>query len=65
MNLGKRLADVRRKRGLATGELAARAQVTSGFISQLEHNKTSPSLATLKAHSGSPGRACDLLAAGG
>ena len=48
MNLGKRLADLRRKRGLATGELAARAKVTSGFISQLEHNKTSPSLTTLQ-----------------
>jgi len=31
-----------------TGELAARAQVTSGFISQLEHGKTSPSLDTLR-----------------
>jgi len=48
MNLGKRLADLRRKRGLATGELAVRAKVTSGFISQLEHNKTSPSLTTLQ-----------------
>src|SRR2546427_2601297 len=48
MNLGKRLTDLRRKRGLATGELAARAKVTSGFISQLEHNKTSPSLTTLQ-----------------
>ena len=48
MNLGKRLADLRRKRGLATGELAARAKVTSGFISQVEHNRTSPSLATLQ-----------------
>jgi transcriptional regulator with XRE-family HTH domain len=48
MNLGKRLEDLRRKRGLATGELAARAKVTSGFISQLEHNKTSPSLTTLQ-----------------
>src|SRR5919197_5525274 len=48
MNLGKRLADLRRKRGLATGELATRAKVTSGFISQLEHNKTSPSLTTLQ-----------------
>lgn len=48
MNLGKRLVDLRRKRGLSTGELAARAQVTSGFISQLEHNRTSPSLTTLQ-----------------
>ncbi len=48
MNLGKRLVDLRRKRGLSTGELAARSKVTSGFISQLEHNKTSPSLTTLQ-----------------
>lgn len=48
MNLGKRLVALRRKRGLSTGELAARAHVTSGFISQLEHDKTSPSLATLQ-----------------
>jgi transcriptional regulator with XRE-family HTH domain len=48
MNLGKRLTDLRRKRGLGTGELAARAKVTSGFISQVEHNRTSPSLATLQ-----------------
>lgn len=48
MNLGKRLLDLRRKRGLSTGELAARAQVSSGFISQLEHNKTVPSLGTLQ-----------------
>lgn len=48
MNLGKRLVNLRRKRGLTTGELAARAKVTSGFISQLEHNKAVPSLTTLQ-----------------
>lgn len=48
MNLGKRLVDLRRKRSLTTGELAARAKVTSGFISQLEHNKAVPSLTTLQ-----------------
>jgi transcriptional regulator with XRE-family HTH domain len=48
MNLGKRIQELRRKRGLSTGELAARVQVTSGFISQLEHNKTEPSLQTLQ-----------------
>jgi quercetin dioxygenase-like cupin family protein len=31
-----------------TSELAMRVQVTSGFISQLEHNKTVPSLQTLQ-----------------
>jgi transcriptional regulator with XRE-family HTH domain len=48
MNLGKRIQDLRRRRGLTTGELAARVQVTSGFISQLEHSKTDPSLHTLQ-----------------
>lgn len=48
MNLGKRIQDLRRKRGLTTGELAAQVHVTSGFISQLEHGKTDPSLQTLQ-----------------
>ena len=48
MNLGKRIQEWRRRRGLTTGELAARVQVTSGFISQLEHGKTDPSLQTLQ-----------------
>jgi transcriptional regulator with XRE-family HTH domain len=48
MNLGKRIQDLRRRCGLTTTELAARVQVTSGFISQLEHSKTDPSLQTLQ-----------------
>jgi transcriptional regulator with XRE-family HTH domain len=48
MNLGKRIQDLRRKRGLTTGELAAQVHVTSGFISQLEHGKADPSLHTLQ-----------------
>ncbi len=48
LNLGKRIQDLRRRRELTTGELAARVQVTSGFISQLEHSKTDPSLQTLQ-----------------
>lgn len=52
MNLGKRIQDLRRKRGLTTGELATHVQVTSGFISQLEHNKTVPSLQTLQRVAG-------------
>jgi transcriptional regulator with XRE-family HTH domain len=48
MNLGRRIQDLRRRRELMTRELAARAQVTSSFISQLEHNKTSPSLDALQ-----------------
>jgi transcriptional regulator with XRE-family HTH domain len=48
MNLGKRIQDLRRKRGLTTAELATQVHVTSGFISQLEHGKTDPSLHTLQ-----------------
>lgn len=48
MNLGKRIQDLRRRRGLTTSELAARVQVTGGFISQLEHGKADPSLQTLQ-----------------
>jgi transcriptional regulator with XRE-family HTH domain len=48
MSLGKKIEDLRRKRGLTTRELAAGVQVTSSLISQIEHGKTSPSLDTLR-----------------
>jgi len=48
LSLGKRLQELRRRRGLTATELATRVQVTSGFISQLEHGRTSPSLETLQ-----------------
>jgi transcriptional regulator with XRE-family HTH domain len=48
MSLGKKIEDLRRKRGLTTRELAAGAQVTSSLISQIEHGKSSPSLDTLR-----------------
>jgi len=48
MSLGKKIEDLRRKRGLTTRALAAGAQVTSSLISQIEHGKTSPSLDTLR-----------------
>jgi transcriptional regulator with XRE-family HTH domain len=48
MNLGTRMQDLRRKRGLTTRELATNVQVTSSLISQIEHGKTSPSLDTLR-----------------
>ncbi|MGH8056859.1 MAG: helix-turn-helix domain-containing protein, partial [Candidatus Entotheonellia bacterium] len=37
MSLGKRIQALRQKRGLTSRELAARVQVTSGLISQIEH----------------------------
>jgi transcriptional regulator with XRE-family HTH domain len=48
MNLGKKLRRMRQARGLTAVELAQRARVTSGFISQLEHSQTVPSLQTLE-----------------
>jgi transcriptional regulator with XRE-family HTH domain len=48
MSLGKKIEDLRRKRGITSRELAADVQVTSSLISQIEHGKTSPSLDTLR-----------------
>jgi len=48
MNLGKRIRCMRQARGLTTAELAKRSRVTTGFISQLEHSRTVPSLQTLQ-----------------
>jgi len=48
MNLGKKIRHMRQARGLTTVELARRSRVTTGFISQLEHSHTVPSLQTLR-----------------
>lgn len=48
MNLGKKIRRMRQARGLTLAELARRARVTTGFISQLEHSHTVPSLQTLQ-----------------
>src|SRR6266536_5969540 len=48
MNLGKKLQRMRQARGLTAVELAKRSRVTTGFISQLEHSHTVPSLQTLQ-----------------
>jgi transcriptional regulator with XRE-family HTH domain len=48
MHLGNKLRRMRQARGLTAVELAKRARVTTGFISQLEHSQTVPSLQTLE-----------------
>ncbi len=45
--LGSKLRDLRLKNGLTQEELADRAELSKGFISQLENDLTSPSIATL------------------
>jgi transcriptional regulator with XRE-family HTH domain len=48
MNLGTKIRRMRQVRGLTAVALAKRARVTTGFISQLEHSHTVPSLQTLQ-----------------
>lgn len=47
MDIGKKIKDLRIAKSLTQEELADRAELTKGFISQLENNLTSPSIATL------------------
>ncbi|MBV2361600.1 cupin domain-containing protein [Thalassococcus sp. CAU 1522] len=49
MDIGGRLRAVRESRNMSQRELAARAGLTSGAISLIEQNKSSPSVASLKA----------------
>ena len=47
MELGNKLRDMRQRKGLTQEELADRCELTKGYISQLENDLTSPSIATL------------------
>lgn len=47
MEIGKKLKELRIKNGLTLEELASRSELTKGFLSQLENDLTSPSIATL------------------
>ncbi len=51
MELGAKLREMRQQKNLTQEELADRCELTKGYISQLENDLTSPSIATL----------CDLL----
>ena len=47
MEIGNRLKELRIGKGLTQEELADRSELSKGFISQLERDLTSPSIATL------------------
>lgn len=47
MDIGKRMKELRVFYGLTQQELADRAELTKGFISQLERNQNTPSISTL------------------
>ncbi len=48
MELGAKLRDMRQEKNLTQEELADRCELTKGYISQLENDLTSPSIATLR-----------------
>ena len=48
MEIGNRIRELRKTQGLTQEELADRAELTKGYISQLERDMTSPSIATLE-----------------
>ena len=47
MNIGAKIKELRVAKSLTQEELADRAELSKGFISQLERDLTSPSIATL------------------
>lgn len=47
MNIGHKIKELRIQKGLTQEELADRSELSKGFISQLERDLTSPSIATL------------------
>ncbi len=47
MDLGEKIKQMRNQLGLTQAELADRCELTKGYISQLENNLNSPSIATL------------------
>lgn len=47
MDVGQKIRALRLGNNLTQEELASRLELTKGYISQLENNKTSPSMATL------------------
>ena len=47
MDIGSKIKELRTANGLTQEELADRSELSKGFISQVENNLTSPSIATL------------------
>lgn len=48
MDIGGKIRTLRKTAGLTLEELASRSELTKGFLSQLERNLTSPSIASLE-----------------
>ena len=50
MKIGAKVKELRVQKGLTQEELADRTELSKGFISQLERDLTSPSIATPDGH---------------
>ena len=48
MDIGKKLKELRLQNELTLSDLASRSELTKGFLSQVERNQTTPSIATLE-----------------
>lgn len=48
LEIGKRIRQLRMMKGLTLAEMASGAELTKGFLSQLERDQTSPSINTLR-----------------
>ena len=48
MDIGKKLKELRLQNDLTLEDLASRSELTKGFLSQVERNLTTPSIATLE-----------------
>jgi transcriptional regulator with XRE-family HTH domain len=48
-SIGQKISQWRKEKGFTLQQLADKADLTAPFISQIEHDKASPSIATLKA----------------
>jgi transcriptional regulator with XRE-family HTH domain len=48
MQLGRKIRDLRLRRGLTVQQLAEATGLSKGFVSQVENSRTSPSLSTLQ-----------------
>jgi transcriptional regulator with XRE-family HTH domain len=48
LQLGRKIRDLRLRRGMTVQQLASASNLSKGFISQVENDRTSPSLATLR-----------------
>jgi transcriptional regulator with XRE-family HTH domain len=48
LSIGQKVAKWRKEKGLTLQQLGAKVHLSAAFISQIEHDKASPSIATLK-----------------